>query len=183
MRTLPAILLLAGCAHLQNMVGIDAYPDDARDLTASERDVLACTVAAWEAREDLPALGELCERKMRDVQIVVASEQRFRELCGKCGPREDPDTDCLDDGLRGHGTSCLREKCWGKHSVRSRCYARPVIVVPDYVDAHAKIGSEAAHILANCAPGYEGDHATANPHYHADDRIWGAGGVARSCRE
>lgn len=179
MRTLVTILpLLCGCAHVQDALSIDRMPPEARQPTQSEQAIAEAVLSAWQARDDLAPAGEACREKLRDWRVVVGDEETFRELCGKCSPHSDAG-DCLHYGMRGYGTSCLREQCWGRHSVRDRCYETPVVVMHRDTYSERTIAKEWFHITANCAPGYEGG----NPHYHQDPRIFGAGGVARSAVE
>lgn len=81
-RTLLLTTLLLTAACTTSLPPTTYYP------SASDQDVIGDTVEAWEAA-GLPDVDEDACR-LEHVQVSVASDQRFRELCVACGPGHCP---------------------------------------------------------------------------------------------
>lgn len=159
-------LLLGACSAF----GVKDMPPEARPATGPERKyVRKNALLTWRDHDELPPAvtpqDTTCNRKASDFYVARVSEQRFRDLCWKCGPEVD---ECPDKYL-GRAHACTLEDNWGQHSVR-KTYRVPVIVYHESLH-HAPYCHEFGHILSNCSPEYGGNPGDT---FHQDKRIFKA---------
>jgi len=143
MKFLFLLILISGCL------------EEGRPLTRREKTVIECVTSNW----PIGCPENTCSNKVLNINVVVSSEEQFRELCQACGPNE---------------KNCpLNYRAWSCFLYRNLYVIHEKAVKNKIFDL--ALQHEAAHAASRFTYGTI-DISHSNPH------IWSVDGVLNYCK-